>query len=479
MNQTANQYQSISSRREALKKLGAGFGGLALSTLLREDAVAAKGFYGLSQRSPEVRPRATSVIQLFMHGGPSQVDLLDPKPMLNQHHSKTPPDSVVDDENRTKYLLGTPFKFHKSGESGIEFSDRLPNIAKHADKIAVIRSMFTEHRNHEQAIWMAQTGLITPGRPTLGAWSAYGLGTVNQNLPAYIVLPDPTGQSVDGVRNWSNGWLPPVYQGTPFRSEGTPVLNLQPKYVQSEEVRHAKMDLLRSINARHKANHPHELELDARISNLELAARMQLAATDAMDISQETAVTQKAYGLEDKVTLSYGKRCLMARRLVERGVRFVQILMSGQPWDTHSDNVKNTSSCCHRTDGPIGALLQDLEQRGLLDSTLVLWGGEFGRTPGAELRGGKVQMGSEGRDHHPYGFSVWMAGGGVKGGQTYGETDDFGYRSVVNRTKMSDYHATILHLMGIDHEELVHEKNGRDEKLTDVYDARVIRELVS
>jgi uncharacterized protein (DUF1501 family) len=219
--------------------------------------------------------------------------------------------------------------------------------------------------------------------------------------------------------------------------------------------------------------------LDARISNLELAARMQLTATDAMDISQETALTQKAYGLEDNVTLSYGKRCLMARRLVERGVRFVQILMSGQPWDTHSENVKSTSSCCQRTDGPIGALLQDLEQRGLLDSTLVLWGGEFGRTPGAELRGSKPLMGSEGRDHHPYGFSVWMAGGGVQGGQTYGETDDFGYRSVVNRTKMSDHHATILHLMGLDHEELVYEKDGRDEKLTDVYDARVIRELVS
>lgn len=475
----ASKEQYEISRRETLQRLGAGFGGLALATLLNEGSSAARRIHDLQPRQPVYPPKAKAVIQLFMHGGPSQVDLLDPKPLLNKYDGQNPPAQVLDDENRTKYLLGSPFKFRKYGESGVEFSDRLPNIAKHADKIAVIRSMFTEHRNHEQAIWMAQTGLITPGRPTLGAWSAYGLGTVNQNLPAYIVLPDPTGQSVDGARNWSNGWLPPVYQGTPFRSEGTPVLNLKPKRMQIEEVRHAKMDLLRSLNARHKINHPHELELDARISNLELAARMQLAATDAMDLSQETEATQKAYGLEDKVTMSYGKRCLMARRLVERGVRFVQILMSGQPWDTHSDNVKNTSACCQRTDGPIGALLQDLQQRGLLDSTLVLWGGEFGRTPGAELRGGKVSMGSEGRDHHPYGFSVWMAGGGVQGGQTYGETDDFGYRSVVNRTKMSDYHATILHLMGLNHEELVHEKNGRDEKLTDVYDARVIRELVS
>ena len=238
------------------------------------------------------------------------------------------------------------------------------------------------------------------------------------------------------------------------------------------------MDLLRSLNQKHKDRHPQELELDARITNLELAARMQLAATDAIDITRETAATQQAYGLHDPVTQSYGKRCLMARRLVERGVRFVQIMMKSQPWDTHTSNVENTKKCCRETDGPVGALLTDLEQRGLLDSTLVLWGGEFGRTPGAELRGGAAK-GSEGRDHHPYGFSVWMAGGGIKGGQTYGATDDFGYRSVENRTKYSDYHATVLHQLGLDHQNLVYEHNGRNERLTDVYDAHIIKELIS
>ena len=478
MNYTAKERYEI-SRRETLKRLGSGFGGLALAAILAEDLKASRRVHDLRTRKPMYEPRAKAVIQLFMHGGPSQVDLLDPKPMLNKYDGQAPPAQVLDDENRTKYLLGTPFKFHKHGESGIEFSDQLSNIAKHADKIAVIRSMFTEHRNHEHAIWMAQTGLITPGRPTLGAWAAYGLGTVNQNLPAYVALPDPAGHSVDGVRNWSSGWLPPVYQGTAFRSEGTPVLNLKPTVEKVRAIRSGKLDLLRSLNADHRKRHPRELDLDARITNLELAARMQLAATDAMDITRETQGTQAMYGLDKSVTASYGKRCLMARRLVERGVRYVQIMMKGQPWDTHTNNVANTKSCCAQTDQPVGALLTDLQQRGLLDSTLVLWGGEFGRTPGAELRGNAAKRGNEGRDHHPYGYSVWMAGGGIKGGQTYGETDDFGYRSVLNRTKLSDYHATVLHLLGLDHEKLDHEHNGRSETLTDVYEAQVIKPLLA
>ncbi|MFP6621395.1 MAG: DUF1501 domain-containing protein [Pirellulaceae bacterium] len=478
MDHTAKERYEI-SRRETLKRLGSGFGGLALAALLNEDSSAARRIHDLQPRPPVHPPKATAVIQLFMHGGPSQVDLLDPKPLLNKYDGQNPPAQVLDDENRTKYLLGTPFKFHKRGESGIEFSDQLSHIGRHADKIAVIRSMFTEHRNHEHAIWMAQTGLIIPGRPTLGSWAAYGLGTVNQNLPAYVALPDPAGHSVDGVRNWSSGWLPPVYQGTAFRSEGTPVLNLKPTIKKPRSVQAGKLDLLRSLNAGHQKRHPRELDLDARITNLELAARMQLAATDAMNVTRETAATQAMYGLDNSVTSSYGKRCLMARRLVERGVRYVQIMMKGQPWDTHTNNVVNTKSCCAQTDQPVGALLADLQQRGLLDSTLVLWGGEFGRTPGAELRGSGAKRGNEGRDHHPYGYSVWMAGGGIKGGQTYGETDDFGYRSVVNRTRLSDYHATILHLLGLDHEKLDHEHNGRSEKLTDVYEAQVIKQLLS
>ena len=466
------------SRRQTLKHLGAGFGGAVLASLMHEETHAVRKVHNLIPREPMHEPKAKAVIQLFMHGGPSQVDLLDPKPLLNKYSGETPPATVADDEERTKYLLGTPFKFNRHGESGTEFSDQLPNIAKHADKIAVIRSMYGEHRNHEHSIWLAQTGLIIPGRPTLGSWAAYGLGTVNQNLPAYVALPDPKGASTDGPRNWSSGWLPPIYQGTAFRSEGSPVLNLHPTKSISGTTRERKLDLLRSLNQKHQERHPRELELDARISNLELAARMQLAATDAIDITRESAETLEAYGLNNKTTQSYGKRCLMARRLVERGVRFVQIMMSGQPWDTHTSNVANTKSCCAQTDGPVGALLTDLQQRGLLDTTLVLWGGEFGRTPGAELRG-STSKGSEGRDHHPYGFSVWMAGGGIKGGQTYGATDDFGYRSVTNRTKYSDYHATVLHQLGFDHKELVYEHNGRNERLTDVYDAHVIHDLIS
>ncbi len=467
------------NRRQTLLRLGGGFGALALGSLFHDQASAGHSSHNLRPQAPAHAAKAQAVIQLFMHGGPSHVDLLDPKPMLNKHDGEAPPGEVVDDENRTKYLLGSPFTFHRHGESGIEFSEIQPHVARHADRIAVIRSMFGEHRNHEQSIWLAQTGLIVPGRPTLGAWSCYGLGSVNQNLPGYIVLPDPKGHSVDGIRNWSSGWLPPLYQGTPFRGTGSPVLNLHPSQPISPAIASGRLGLLRNLNREHQHRHPREMELDARISNLELAARMQLTATDAVDISQETESTHKAYGLDNPKTVSYGRRCLMARRLVERGVRYIQILMQGQPWDTHQENVAKTTDCCQQTDQPVGALLTDLEQRGLLDSTLVLWGGEFGRTPAAELRGDTAKRGNEGRDHHPYGFSVWMAGGGVKGGQTYGATDDFGYRSVENRTQMADYHATILHLLGLGHEKLVYEHNGRSERLTDVYKARVIPELIS
>ncbi len=461
------------TRRRALTQFGSGFGGLALGSLLHQAAAQGEG---RSDVHSHYRPRARAVIQLYMHGGPSHVDLLDPKPQLNRFHGTTPPDEVADDEERTSHLMGSPFRFRPYGESGLQFSELQPFVAQHADNIAVVRSMFTEHRNHEQAIWMAQTGLTTAGRPTLGAWTAYGLGTENQNLPAFVALPDPGGASVDGVRNWSSGWLPPQYQGTVFRESGDPVLHLKPSVARSASIETARAALLRLLNDRHLAARPGEAELEARIESFELAGRMQLAATSALDLSDETPATQKLYGLDNDVTKSYGKRCLMARRLVERGVRFVSLFMAGQPWDTHTNNNSGTKSCCARTDQPVGALLTDLKQRGLLDSTLVLWGGEFGRTPAAENRNAKANYG---RDHHPYGFSVWMAGGGVRGGQHYGETDDFGYRSVVNRTQTADLHATILHLLGLDHESLTWHHNGRDERLTDVYNASVIEPLIA
>jgi len=470
------------SRRDWLSRTGAGFGGVVLASMLSGGASSAQAAgaasYDLRNRPPRHPAKARAVIQLFMHGGPSHVDLLDPKPELARHDGNHPPAEVADDENRTSYLLGSPFRFTRHGQSGLEFSEILPHIAQHADDIAVIRSMFTEHRNHEQAIWMANTGMIVSGRPNIGAWAAYGLGTENQNLPAYVALPDPGGLPVDGVRNWSSGWLPPLYQGTAIRSEGMPVLHLQPKTARPADIEQARMDLLRQLNAKHQQTRPGELELEARIASFELAARMQLSATDALDITQESEATQKLYGLDRDVTRSYGKRCLMARRLIERGVRFVQLFMRGQPWDTHSNNVASTRSCCEQTDLPVAGLLTDLRQRGLLDSTLVQWGGEFGRTPGAE-RGNKQARGNEGRDHHPYGFSIWLAGAGIKGGQAYGATDDFGYRAIVNRTPMSDLHATILHLLGLDHEALTFHHNSRDERLTDVYPAKVISDLLA
>jgi len=470
------------TRREAISRLGSGFGGAALAATFgdssRVNAAPAAASYNVLPKEPHFSPRATAVIQLFMHGGPSHVDLLDPKPMLTKYDGTPPPGEVGDDEARTTYLLASPFKFRKHGESGLEFSEILPNIARHADRIAVIRSMFGEHRNHEQAIWLANTGLIRSGRPNIGAWAAYGLGAENQNLPAYIALPDPNGLPVDGVRNWGSGWLPPVYQGTAFRSEGIALPNLQPRTSRSPNVERGRTDLLARLNERHKAARPGELELDARIASFELAARMQLSATDALDLSQETAATHRMYGLDQDKTRSYGRRCLMARRLIERGVRFVQLFMAGQPWDTHAENVSGTRNCCEQTDLPVAGLLTDLRQRGLLDSTLVQWGGEFGRTPAAEQRNSK-ELGREGRDHHPYGFSIWLAGGGIQGGQAYGATDDFGYRAIVDRTQTADVHATILHLLGLDHERLTYGHSGRDERLTDVYDAHVIEPLIA
>jgi hypothetical protein len=451
------------TRREALAQLGGGFGALALGSLLRGAEESRKG--------PHFAPKAKAVIQLFMHGGPSHVDLLDPKPLLEKHDGQDPPREVADDEKITDKLLKSPYKFKKFGQSGIEFAETLPHIAGHADEIAVIRSMFTEHRNHEQALWMMHTGLIVSGRPSIGAWAVYGLGTTNQNLPGYVVLPDPRGLPVDGIRNWSSGWMPPAYQGTPFRPEGLPVLNLKPRAPRAADIEDARMKLLDELNADHKERHRGELELDARIASFELAARMQLSATDALDVSREPADVQKLYGLDQPTTRPYGLRCLMARRLVERGVRFVQIFMAGQPWDTHNNNAAQTRKCCEQTDLPAAGLLTDLKRLGLLDSTLVFWGGEFGRTPGAQNK--------DGRDHHPYGFSVWLAGGGVKGGQTYGATDDFGYRAVTDRCSVADLHATMLHLLGLDYKKLTYQHNGREERLTDVHEPRLLKPLLA
>ena len=471
---TARYLTGLISRRELLTRSAAGFAGLALSSLLMQDAARGEAAASGAPAGPHFAPKAKAVIQLFQHGGPSHMDLLDPKPELNARNGQPMPAFFTDLVKLTAHgnLMGTPYKFHKSGQCGVEYSELLPHTAKCADDIAVIRSMHCEHNNHEQALWQMHTGRIVSGRPTMGAWVNYALGSENQNLPAYIVLRNDSSLPTDGTRNWSSGFLPPQYQGVHFRHTGTPVLYLQPTTSVTENTQKLRRDLLNSLNESHRAEHSSFApELEARIASYELAARMQVHTGDALNLAQESAATHALYGIGQSKTDSYARRCLIARRLVERGVRFVQIFVEGQIWDTHSKNAEGTKSCCEQTDQPAAALLLDLKQRGLLDSTLVIWCGEFGRTP--------VSQSGEGRDHHKQGFSLWLAGGGIKGGQAYGATDELGYHAVENRTMIADLHATVLHLLGLDHKRVTYHLHGRDERLTDVYDAHVVRDLLA
>jgi hypothetical protein len=453
------------SRRQWLSRTATGFAGLALGALLAEERAGA---------SPHFRPRARAVIQLFQHGGPSHVDLLDPKPELNRRHGRPMPGYFTDLVRITAHgnLLGSPFRFRPAGRCGVPYAEILPHTAACADDIAVVRSMYTEHNNHEQALWMMHTGRIVSGRPTLGAWVSYALGAETQDLPAYVVLRNDASLPTDGVRNWSSGFLPPRYQGVHFRHTGSPILYLQPATPTPERTQQLRHDLLRRLNAEHQARHPALApDLEARVASYELAARMQLHAAEALDVSRETPQTHALYGIGTPRTDSYGRRCLIARRLVERGVRFVQVFVEGQIWDTHSRNAEGTRNCCEQTDKPIAGLLQDLKRRGLLEETLVIWGGEFGRTP--------VSQSGDGRDHHKQGFSIWLAGGGIRGGQAYGATDELGYHAVEDRVMVADLHATVLHLLGLDHRRVTYHLHGRDERLTDVYDARVLRPLLA
>lgn len=469
------QMLELLSRRRFFSRLGSGAGALALAMLLGERAEASAAQRvgnDLLPKFPFRKPIAKRVIYLFQNGGPSQVDLFDPKPELTRQDGKKPGSDFVNDVDakKTGAWLGSPFKFNKHGQSGMELSELLPELGKHADEIAVIRSMVSEHENHEQACCHMHTGMPVAGRPTFGSWITYGLGTENQNLPSYVALLDPGGLPVDGARNWSSGWMPPLYQGMPVRAtESSPILNLETKI--PREAADARLRLLQTMNRQHQQGRQDNLDLEARIANFELAARMQLAATDALDLTRETAFTRTSYGIDKPETATYGRQCLMARRLVERGVRFVQVMMSGQPWDTHADNANQLKRLCHSTDGPVSALLFDLKQRGLLDETLVIWTGEFGRTPFAE--------GKDGRDHHKRGFSLWVAGGGVRGGVTHGATDPFGYAAVQDVVTVADFHATLLHLLGLDFEHLTFRHDTRDERLTDVHQAKIIRPIIA
>ncbi len=460
------------SRRDLFSRTAAGFAGMAVSSLLAQNMARAESSSTL--REPHFPPKAKAVIQLFQHGGPSHMDLLDPKPELNARNGQPMPKYFTDLVKISSHgnLLGSPFKFQKYGQSGIEYSELIPHTASCADDIAVIRSMYSEHNNHEQALWHIHTGRIVSGRPTIGAWASYALGSENQNLPAYVVLRNDSSLPTDGTRNWSSGFLPPKYQGVHFRHSGTPVLYLQPATPITDKTQQLRRDLLYKLNSEHREQVPRLApELEARIASYELAGRMQLSAGAALNLAEETKETQELYGIGQSPTDSYAKRCLIARRLVERGVRYVQIFVEGQIWDTHSKNAENTRKCCDQTDKPVAALLKDLKQRGLLNNVLVMWGGEFGRTP--------VSQSGDGRDHHKQGFSMWLAGGGIKGGQAYGATDELGYHAVENRVMVADLHATVLHQLGLDHKRVTYDVHGREERLTDIHDAKVLSQLLA
>ena len=477
------------SRRDFFARISDGLHGAGLAYLLGAElsspnaALAvpkAPQAFNLLAKPPHFEPKAKAVIQLFMNGGPSQVDLFDPKPELAKYVGKTPSrdlTAVAVSPQQNAGILPSPYAFSKHGDSGLEFSELLPCMAQCADEFAVIRSMFTETPNHEPALNIIHSGRFLGSGPSMGSWIAYGLGTANQNLPAYVVLDDPKGLPIGGIRNWQAAWLPPVCQGTRFRSEGSPVLNLDPRPEWPEAVLEVERRLLRSLDRAHLRERPHEPDLPARISSYELAARMQIAASDALDLSQEDESTKQMYGLDRDLTRSFGTRCLMARRLVERGVRFVQIYIESQIWDSHTNLDKGLRYSCGKTDRPSAALLKDLRRRGLLDETLVIWGGEFGRLPLGQ--GDPNDVARLGRDHGPNGFTQLMAGGGVKGGTVHGATDELGNHAVEDRVSVHDFHATVLSLLGMNFRDLVFRRHGLDERLTDQFPARVVRELIA
>jgi hypothetical protein len=463
------RYQHISNRRDFLQRAGAGIGALALADLLRDESLLAeeaKPAGPLAPKAGHFPARAKSVIWLFMEGGPSAVDVFDPKPELDKGHGKRIDINVF--FGNPGPLMRSPFKFQKYGQCGQWVCEKYTNVAQHVDKMAFIKSCYSGSDNHVPALYQMNTGLPRPGYPSAGSWITYGLGSENQNLPGFVVLGNTQGVK-GGPLNWSSGFLPATYQGTLFRSQGTPLLNLQRPNDVSREEQRAQLDLMARINDEHRRLHAGEADLLARIESFELAYRMQTEAADVVDISREAAKTKVMYGIDDGRSRSFGTKCLMARRLVENGVRFVQVFSDGE-WDAHSNLTKNHTDHCAATDVPIAGLLTDLEERGLLASTLVIWGGEFGRMP--------VSQGGDGRDHNPNGFLMWMAGAGIRGGVSYGETDEIGYKAAVNPVSVHDLHATMLHLLGIDHQKLTYLHNGRSFRLTDVA-GRVLNEILT
>ena len=462
------------SRRQLLQSAGGGCGLLALASLMQSEtsagAQADPPLNPLAARPSHFAAKAKSVIWLFMNGGPSQVDTWDYKPYLNQRDGQ---ELTGFDKNTGFFtdqvgpLMKSPFKWARHGQCGKWVSELFPHMARHVDKMAFIHSCHTESNNHSPALFMINTGMTRMGFPCVGSWVTYGLGSASQNLPAFVVMSDPLGRGLPKgyTQNWGAGFLPSVYQGTWLRPTGDPIDNLHRPKEMTDAQQRRQLDLLARLNRRHLDQHPGEADLAARIESFELAYRMQIASPEAIDITRETPATLTSYGIDDKRCTHFAKQCLIARRLVERGVRFVQIYSGGMDnelsWDGHSNISKNHGGFAAETDLPIAALLADLHQRGLLESTLVIWGGEFGRLPIA-------QKGSTGRDHNPHAFTVWMAGGGVKPGVSHGATDDIGHKAVVDKVHVNDLHATVLHLLGMDHKRLTYRYNGRDFRLTDV-----------
>ncbi len=471
----------VSSRREFLTRSGFGFGALAASYMLGLDGyqanaanIAIDPLNPLAPRLPQHNARAKSVIFLFMEGGPSHLDLFDPKPELDRLAGQPMPASfgrpITAMGTAGNTLMPTKRVFKQHGESGIWVSDWLPHLAEQVDDIAVLRSCWANGLNHVGSVCQMNTGDILAGRPSLGAWTTYGLGSENQNLPTFVVMADGA-EPVGGPKNWSSGFLPASFQGTAFRGGPSPIFDLAPPRTVGERQQRRKLDLLAALNRNFGEDKSEDSELAARLNSYELAYRMQSAAPEAVDLNKESDATKKLYGIDEEETKKFGTLCLMSRRLVERGVRFVELYCgSNSGWDAHTDIEDNHSKRCKASDKPVAGLLKDLKARGLLDSTLVVWGGEFGRTPFNEK--------GKGRDHNPWGFTMWFAGGGIKRGAVVGSTDAIGLRAVQDKSHVLDVHATILHLLGLNAEKLTYLHNGRDERPT-INDGQVIEKLLA